>query len=422
MPALALIDMNNFYVSCERVFRPDLEGRPVIVLSNNDGCAVARSQEAKDLGIKMGDPWFKIRNTFSGAGGVALSSNYALYGDMSARIGEILAQFSPEIENYSIDESFVCFAEVSPQRRLPRALDMAQTVRRWAGIPCCVGIGPTKTLAKLANFTAKKKLLNGSGIADLMDEDQRARALAIVPVGEVWGIGPASAAKLAGLGVETAADLLRVDRRLARNVLTVVGERIVAELAGEPCSDLELEAPPQKGCAVTRSFGRAITQWAEMEEALAAYASRAGEKLRRQDRAAAVMQVFMLTNRFNGDRPYSNAASARLPEATADSRDLVAMARCLGRRIWRPGFRFAKAGVVLTELVDARTAQRSFLVDPERREKSGPLMAAIDDLNGRMGSGTIILASSGIRRGWKMQASMRTPRYTTRWDELVRVR
>ena len=187
----------------------DLEGRPVIVLSNNDGCAVARSQEAKDLGIKMGDPWLRFAIPFRAAGGVALSSNYALYGDMSARIGEILAQFSPEIENYSIDESFVCFAEVSPQRRLPRALDMAETVRRWAGIPCCVGIGPTKTLAKLANFTAKKKLLNGSGIADLMDEDQRARALAIVPVGEVWGIGRAPAAKLAGLGVETAADLLR---------------------------------------------------------------------------------------------------------------------------------------------------------------------------------------------------------------------
>jgi DNA polymerase V len=421
MPTLALIDMNNFYVSCERVFRPDLEGRPVIVLSNNDGCAIARSQEAKDLGIKMGDPWFKIRDSFCKQGGVAFSSNYALYGDMSARIGEVLSLFSPEIESYSIDESFVSLDLVLADTRLPLAHEMAMTVRKWVGIPCCVGIGPTKTLAKLANFTAKKKLLDGSGVADLMDEDRRAKALAIVPVSEVWGIGRASAAKLAALGVVTAADLLSLNRRHIRETLTVVGERLVAELAGEACAELELEAPPQKGCAVTRSFGRPICEWAEMAEALAFYAARAGEKLRRQARAAAAMQVFMLTNRFNGDRPYSNALTARFPEATADSRDLIAMALDLGRRIWRAGFRFAKAGVVLSELVDARTVQRSFLIDAGKREKSAPLMAAIDEINGRMGSSTITLAATGITRQWKMQTRMRTPRYTTRWDELVRV-
>jgi DNA polymerase V len=422
MPALALIDMNNFYVSCERVFRPDLEGRAVIVLSNNDGCAIARSQEAKDLGIKMGDPWFKIRDAYRRAGGVGLSSNYALYGDMSARIGDVLAQFSPDIETYSIDESFVSLDAVTPQSRLQVAQDMAATVRRWVGIPCCVGMGPTKTLAKLANFTAKKRLLDKTGIADFMDEDRRARAMAIIPVGEIWGVGRASASKLNALGVETAADLLLLDRRLARNTLTVVGERIIAELAGQSCADLELEAPPQKGCAVTRSFGRPISEWAEMEEALAFYAARAGEKLRRQDRAASVMQVFMHTNRFNGDTPYSNAATGRLPEATADSRDLIKMALALGRRVWRTGYRFAKAGVVLDDLVDANTVQRSFLVDPARRAQSAPLMAAIDEINSRMGAGTLILASTGIRRTWKMQASMRTPRYTTRWDELARVR
>ncbi|MCB8882949.1 Y-family DNA polymerase [Acidisoma cellulosilytica] len=422
MPALALIDMNNFYVSCERVFRPDLEGRAVIVLSNNDGCAIARSQEAKDLGIKMGDPWFKIRDAYRRAGGVGLSSNYALYGDMSARIGDVLAQFSPDIETYSIDESFVSLEAVPPQSRFQLAKDMATTVRRWIGISCCVGIGPTKTLAKLANFTAKKRLLDNNGVADLMDEERRARAMAVIPVGEIWGIGRASATKLNALGVETAADLLRVDRRLVRNVLTVVGERIVAELAGESCVDLDLEPPPQKGCAVTRSFGRSICEWTEMEEALAFYAARAGEKLRRQNRAASVMQVFMHTNRFNGDPPYSNAATARLPEATTDTRDLIAMALVLGRRIWRPGYRFAKAGVILDELVDASAVQRSFLVDPDRRGKSAPLMAVIDDINNRMGNGTLTLAATGICRHWKMQAGMRTSRYTTRWDELARVR
>ncbi|MDE1905158.1 MAG: Y-family DNA polymerase [Rhodospirillales bacterium] len=421
MAAIALIDMNNFYVSCERVFRPDLEGRPVIVLSNNDGCAIARSQEAKDLGIKMGDVWYKIRDEFRRAGGVAFSSNYALYGDMSARIGEILTLFSPEIETYSIDESFVSFDAVRPTSRFPLAQDMAATVRRWSGIPCCVGIGPTKTLAKLANYTAKKKLLDGSGIADLMDETRRAQALALVPVGEVWGVGRASAGKLGDLGVKTAADLMRVDRRLARNTLTVVGERIVAELAGNACADLELEAPPQKGCAVTRSFGRAVSDWSEMEQALAFYAARAGEKLRGQARAASVMQVFMHTNRFNGDKPYSNAMTARFPEATADTRDLIAMALDLGRRIWRAGYRFSKAGVVLNDLVDASTAQRSFLVEPSRRGRSAPLMAAMDEINNRMGSGTLTFAATGIRRHWSMQAQMRTPRYTTRWNELARV-
>jgi DNA polymerase V len=420
--AIALIDMNNFYVSCERVFRPDLEGRPVIVLSNNDGCAIARSQEAKDLGIKMGDPWFKIRDGFRRDGGVAFSSNYALYGDMSSRIGEVLSMFSPEIETYSIDESFVSFAAVRPESRIPLARDMAATVRRWSGIPCCVGIGPTKTLAKLANYCAKKKLLDASGIADLMDKERRAYALSIVPVGEVWGVGRASAAKLAALGVETAADLVRVDRRLARDTLTVVGERIVTELAGESCADLELAAPPQKGCAVTRSFGRAIIEWREMEEALAFYATRAGEKLRQQGLATGVMQVFLQTNRFNGDRPYSNASTAAFPEATADSRDLIVSALALGRRIWRDGFRYAKAGVVLSELVSAESIQRSFLVDPSKRQKSAPLMAAIDEINRRMGSGTLTLAATGIRRHWSTQAQMRTPRYTTRWDEVVRVK
>ena len=242
----------------------------------------------------MGDPWFKIRDAFRRAGGVGLSSNYALYGDMSARIGDVLAQFSPDIETYSIDE-FVSLDAVTPQSRLQAALDMAATVRRWVGIPCCVGMGPTKTLAKLANFTAKKRLLDKTGIADFMDEDRRARAMAIIPVGEIWGVGRASVSKLNALGVETAADLLLLDRRLARSALTVVGERIIVELAGQSCADLELEAPPQKGCAVTRSFGRPISEWAEMEEALAFYAARAGEKLRRQDRAASVMQVFMHT-------------------------------------------------------------------------------------------------------------------------------
>jgi len=420
LQVLALIDMNNFYVSCERVFQPALEGRPVIVLSNNDGCAIARSQEAKDLGIRMGDPWHHIRQRYTAAGGVALSSNYALYGDMSARIAEVLAQFSNEIETYSIDESFVGLAAPDRGDLVRQAQAMRTTVHQWTGIPCCVGLANTKTLAKAANHVAKKRLVDQSGVATLLDPAERERVLSILAAGDIWGVGRASTAKLEAIGVCTADDLARLDRRQARQLLTVVGERIIAELNGIPCVPLELAPPAPQGCAVTRSFGRAITTWSEMEEALASYATRAGEKLRRSNRAAGVMQVFMHTNRFNNDPSYSNAVSAALAEATSDSRVLAATALQLGRRIWRSGFRYSKSGVVLTELVDEGVGQRSMLTTIDRG-RATRLMGAMDALNTKMGSGTLAPASAGVAKHWAVRADRRTPRYTTRWSDLPTV-
>jgi len=419
---LALIDMNNFYVSCERLFRPDLQGKPVIVLSNNDGCAVARSQEAKDLGIKMGDPWFKIRTEYTRAGGIAFSSNYTLYGDLSARIGDVLGTFSPDVETYSIDESFVRLTAMTPAALIDQARAMRSMVQQWIGIPCCVGLAQTKTLAKLANYGAKKRLVDSSGVLSLLQVDQRQAVMARVAIADVWGVGPASATKLAAIGVTTAADLAALDRRRARQLLGVVGERTAAELAGVACLPLELAASAPQGCAVTRSFGRPVTSWADMEAAVANYATRAAAKLRRNRRAAGVVQVFMHTSPFRtADTPYSNSAVMQLAEQSADSRVLIDAAVVLAGRIWRDGYNFSKAGVILADLVDADRIQQSFLSNTDR-ERAGVLMETMDRINRTMGAGTIVPGSAGVRRQWAMRAERRTPRYTTQWAELPVVR
>ena len=278
MSALALIDGNSFYCSCERVFDAKLEKRPVIVLSNNDGCAVARTNEAKALGIKMGQPYFQIKDLCEREGVIAMSSNRALYGDMSRRMNAVYERFSPAVEIYSIDESFIDVSRLAVKDRTAWASDLRSTTRQWTGIPTCVGIGPTKTLAKLANKAAKKL---ASGVLDLSDPAEQARVMADFPIGDVWGIGPASQLKLGALGIRYASEVRDMDPKLARQLMTVVGERIVHELNGRPCIALETVAPQRKGCAVTRSFGKRVTSRVEMEQAVAGYATRLGEKLRR---------------------------------------------------------------------------------------------------------------------------------------------
>ena len=267
----ALSDGNAFYCSCERLFDPSLRSRPVIVLSNNDGCAIARTAEAKALGVKMGDPWHKIRERFEAAGGVARSSNYALYGDISRRLNVVYRQFSPEVEVYSIDESFVDLGHEADPAGAAR--EMRRTSLQWTGIPTCVGLGPTKTLAKLANWAAKR-LPELDGVCDLSNPEVRNAAMATIPAAEVWGVGGASAAKLAAAGVTTAAQLRDLDPRQARAFLTVVGERLIWELRGVSCLPLELEPPPRQGIAVTRCFGRLITKLEEALEAIRTYAAR----------------------------------------------------------------------------------------------------------------------------------------------------
>lgn len=416
-----LIDCNNFYVSCERIFRPDLQGVPVIVLSNNDGCAIARSNEAKALGVKMGDPEFKIRDLIRKEGIRIFSSNYALYGDVSRRVGETLTSMVPTIETYSIDESFLNLSEFRAREVEGLARALRERVLRWTGIPTCVGIGPTKTLAKVANFIAKKRPQYG-GVCDLREPCVRTELLATVPIEEVWGIGGASTAKLTKIGVKTAADLAAMQPDDARALMTVTGGRVVYELRGISCLPLELLEPTRKGIAVTRSFGHAVTDWPMMREAIVSYATRAAEKMRRYKVAADNLYVLMHTNAFNNDPFYSNGASGRFMETTNDTGDVVSLAARLGERIWREGYRFAKAGVMITELLPETTRQASLWseIDREKREKA---WRAMDRLNASLGRDTVRVLSAGPKvAAWSHRAQYRSPRWTTRWDELPQVR
>jgi DNA polymerase V len=416
-----LIDCNNFYVSCERIFRPDLEGKPVIVLSNNDGCCVARSQEVKNLGVRMGDPVFKIRNLIKREQITVFSSNYAYYGDVSHRVVQTLGTMVPVIENYSIDESFLNLGEFSEREVEPLARELRERVHRWVGIPTCVGIAPTKTLAKVANFIAKKRP-QYRGVCDLRSSRVRAELLSTVPVDEVWGIGSASAAKLFRIGVQTAADLAALDPDNARSLMTVTGGRTVYELRGISCLPLELMEPTRKGIAVTRSFGAPVTSWQQMREAIASYATRAAEKMRRYKVAAENIFVFMHTSTFNNDPFYSNGASARFSETTNDTGEVVALAVRLGERLWRDGFRYSKCGVMITELMPETLRQPPLWgeLDREKRERA---WRAMDKLNATLGRDTVRILCAGPKdAAWKLRAEFRSPRWTTRWDELPIVR
>ncbi|WP_298952039.1 Y-family DNA polymerase [uncultured Methylobacterium sp.] len=421
--ALALIDGNSFYCSCERVFDPKLAGVPVIVLSNNDGCAIARTAEAKALGIRMGEPYFKIRQMCRAKGVRVFSSNYTLYGDMSARTNAVFRQFAKDVEIYSIDESFLDLSDVRERDRVALAKDLRATVRQWTGIPTCVGIGPTKTLAKLANHIAKSVPELG-GVCDLTDEAERAAWMVGISVGEIWGIGRASLARLEAMGVDTVADLRDLDPRPARQSLTVVGERIIHELRGRACLPLESVPARRKGCAVTRSFSSRITGRDVLEQAVAAHATRLGEKLRRDGLAASAVTVFYHTSEHDrGDPMRSVSTVVHLPEATNDSRHLIQAAIHGVAKTWKEQgpvpWRYSKAGLVTTDLVPLDAAPRP-LFDALDREKSGALMAAMDACNNRFGRGAVVPARAGLeaKRKWSTKFDMRTPRYTTRVSDL----
>ena len=420
-PPFALIDCNNFYVSCERVFDRRLEGVPVLVLSNNDGCAIARSQEVKALGIKMGAPAFQLREMIERHRIRVFSSNYTLYGDMSRRVNAAISTVCPDTEIYSIDETFLSLAGFAARDLVTMCRDMRATVAQWTGIPTCVGIGPTKTLAKLGNAAAKKNPALG-GVCDLTGEDAHAAVLRAFPVEDVWGIGRATVAKLATLGVTTAAGLRDLDPKQARALGTVTLERTIWELRGLSCLALEEVAPQRKGMAVTRSFGRPVTALDELHEAVTAYATRAGEKLRLHGLVAGQLSAFFHTSPHRDDPQHHGQRTTRLVPATADTRALIGAAlRCVDAA-WRGerGFRYIKAGVVLDDLCTPGEAQPSLFEAPAPRAVK--LMAAMDDLNARFGRNTLFPAGMGVERGWKLRAAHHSPRYTTRLDELPIVR
>lgn len=421
MPSpIALIDCNNYYVSCERAFDSRLVGVPVIVLSNNDGCAVARSAEAKALGIKMGDPVHLIRDKIKVHGIRVLSSNYTLYGDMQRRVVASIEAFARDFEIYSIDETFVDLAGFEGRDLVAHVRAMRDQVLRWTTIPTCVGLGPTKTLAKLGNAAAKKNPLFDS-VADLRDEAVRTWVLDRFAAGDVWGVGGATAAKLAALGIHTAGQLRDMPMKQARAMGTVVLERLVAELRGVPSGVVETIEPQRKGMAVTRSFGTPVSDIATLMGAVTQYAMRAGEKLRSHGLVAARLTVFFHTNRFKPDRPqYSASRMIALHPMTNDSFELIAAARRGVEHGWRDGFAITKAGIMLDDLVAAELRPRTlFEGDTEKRDR---LMGALDSVNSRFGRFAAVPATQGFKRDWKMRADMKSPAWTTRIEDVPRVR
>jgi DNA polymerase V len=417
----ALVDANNFYVSCERVFDPTLEGRPVVVLSNNDGCAIARSNESKSCGIAMGMPIKDLLPIAKKIGLQMRSSNYALYADMSRRIIDVLGQFTPSIENYSIDESFLDLSDVEPADRLQLAAEIRARVLQWTGIPCCVGIGPTKTLAKLANWAAKKR--SAAGVWDLTSAAARDELLPTVGVEEVWGVGPAAVTRLQLQSIFTVDQLRRADPRQIRQLLTVLGEKVMRELAGEVCLPLDELPAQRKGTAVTRSFGKPINTWPEMNQALVYYATRAAEKLRSQGLATDRLLVFMETNRFKPNEPqFFPSTKLRLLQPTNDTSILIQAAVAAGERIWREGYAFKKAGIILDDLVLASGAARSLFSESDPAlERRAALLAAVDEVNRRHGRGAIAPLGAGVKADWAMRRERLSPCWTTRWSDLPQI-
>lgn len=422
MPVFALVDCNNFYASCEKLFRPDLKDTPVVVLSNNDGCVVARSREAKLLGIKMGVPVFQIKAEMQRHGILAFSSNYALYADLSSRVMRTLEEMAPRVEVYSIDEAFLDLTGIESAISL---VEFGQQVRErighWIGITVCVGIAPTKTLAKLANHAAKKYPAT-QGVVDLTNPDRQRRLLALVPVDDVWGVGRRLSKRLNALGITTALDLANASPRAIRDQFSVVLERTVRELNGESCIELEEIPPTKKQIVCSRSFGVKVTHFELLSEAICEYATRATEKLRKEQQQAKVMSVFIRTSPFKDNEPqYSNSASGELLIPSCDTRDFIELANHLLKRIWKDGFRYAKAGVMLSDFYDPGMFQPGLFDDVSTRSNSQQLMSVLDTIN-QSGAGKVFFAGQGTKKDWSMKREHLSPAYTTRWDQLPRVK
>ncbi|HGL6397593.1 MULTISPECIES: Y-family DNA polymerase [Citrobacter] len=419
----ALVDVNSFYASCETVFRPDLKGRSVVVLSNNDGCVIARSAAAKPF-VKMGEPYFKQKETLRRHGIVAFSSNYELYADMSNRVMTTLEEMSPRVEIYSIDEAFCDLTGVRNCRDLTEfGREIRTTVLQRTHLTVGVGIAQTKTLAKLANYAAKKRQRQTGGVVDLSNVDRQRKLLAALPVGEVWGIGRRISKKLEGMGIETALDLADTDIRFIRKHFNVVLERTVRELRGEPCLELEEFAPVKQEIVCSRSFSGRITAYEEMRQAICSYASRAAEKLRGEHQYCRFISAFVKTNPFALNEPYyGNSASVKLLTPTQDSRDIInAATRCLDT-IWKDDHRYQKAGVMLGDFFSHGVAQLNLFDDNAPRRNSNKLMKVLDHLNTKDGVGTLYFAGQGIQQQWQMKREMLSPRYTTRYEDLLRVK
>lgn len=433
MPSVvALADCDSFYASCEAVFRPDWAGRPLVVLGNNDGNIIARSREAKRLGIPMAAPLHQARSIIQRHDVIVCSANFALYSDLSQRVMSVLERYTPHLDIYSIDEAFLDLSPVAalpPARQRAYVAEARATVRRWTGIPISIGVATTKTLAKAAAEYAKKAPdAAGAYALDGRDAAAREALLRWLPVGDVWGIGPRRARFLAGYGVATAYDFTRADAHWVRRHLTVTGARTQLELRGIAC--LPLDDPPErrKQLCVSRSFGRPVTALDELREAVALFTAHVAEKLRAQRSLARRLTVFITTNMFREQEPQHHAsAMVPLARATADTRELLQAASVALGRVWREGYRYHKAGVILGEFTGDALRQGELFSDEEltpgalhrEYERSEALMRTLDAINARFGRDMIRPLSTGISQPWRMRQAWRSPRYTTRWEELA---
>ena len=420
----ALVDVNSFYASCETAFRPDLKGRPVVVLSNNDGCVIARNAEAKTVGVKMGDPYFKQKDLFRRYGVVCFSSNYELYADMSSRVMFTLEALSPRCEIYSIDEAFCDLAGVRNCRVLADfGRELKDAVYQNTGLAVGVGIAQTKTLAKLANHAAKKWQRQTGGVVDLSNLDRQRKLMAALPVDEIWGVGRRISKKLEAMGIKTVLDLADTDIRFIRKHFNVVLERTVRELRGEPCLELEEYAPVKQEIVCSRSFGERISDYDAMRQAICSYASRAAEKLRGEHQYCRFISTFVKTSPFAlNEAYYGNSASVKLITPTQDSRDIIAAATRSLDAIWKDGHRYQKAGVMLGDFFSQGIAQLNLFDDNAPRRGSEKLMEVLDHLNAKEGKGALYFAGQGIQQQWAMKREMLSPRYTTRYEDLLQVK
>jgi DNA polymerase V len=416
-----IVDCNNFYASCERVFNPKLENKPVVVLSNNDGCVIARSNEAKALGIPMGAPAFKMEEFLKSNQVFVFSSNYALYGDMSERVMTTIASFVKDIGIYSIDECFLDFTGYK-YLNLPKvARSLKNDVKQYTGIPISIGIAPTKTLAKVANKASKKsKELNGVYILD--NSQKITDALKVFPVEDIWGIGRQYAKFLKKYNINTAYELSQANDTWIRNNLKIVGLRTVEELRGIPCNDLELVVPNKKAVCTARSFGKLTNNYDLVSEALANYSSVCTAKLRKQKSAANIVTVFLETNPFKVNEPqYYKTKSMELPVATNYTPKIIEYSQQLLKSIWKSGYNYKKCGVVLSGLVQEDTVQQS-LFEKGDTEENKKIMSVLDLFNNRYGKDTLRSAAQGYKREWKLRQEKLSPKYTTDWNDLLKIK
>jgi DNA polymerase V len=418
---IALVDCNNFYASCERVFNPKMNNRPVVVLSNNDGCVIARSNEAKELGIKMGAPAFLMEKELERNNVAVFSSNYALYGDMSNRVMKVLSDYSPNVEVYSIDECFLDLSNFDYTDLNEYAKMIRQTVYQYTGIPVSIGIAKTKTLAKLANRYAKKhKREIGVHIIDTPETAEA--ALKITDIGDIWGIGGRYTKFLNSYGIKTAYDLTQVNEAFIKEKMSIVGLRLVKELKGIPCIPLELVRPAKKGICTSRSFGTLLTDYEDIAVALSNYAARCGEKLRKQKSCANIIHVFVETNPFREqDKQYTRTKVVTLPVATNDTTLLIKYALIALKTIYKKGYNYKKTGIIVMGIVP-QTEVQSALFDITDHPKQNLIMSAMDKINRAIGKDKVRLAAQGFDRKWKLRQERLSPCYTTRWNELLTVK